>query len=183
MLKSASGIAAGLFFLLSVVFPPYLPHLLLSRATAGYMLAATSVAYLFTKRGRHLFASAVTAAAVYILSFVDVEANLLLAPVALLLYIWWGWIYLLYSAWRLGGWLGLLVFLALQLALLYMPMPGLEFANLLPSGWLRSWGDKPESTYFNWARYFLYCITTYFTLLATKLATDKTANRLSQLDN
>ncbi|MEM0464835.1 MAG: hypothetical protein QW680_05110 [Pyrobaculum sp.] len=169
ILKSASGVAAGLIFLVSVVFPPYEPHLLLARATAGYTMAAVSAAYLVAG-GRVAFAvGAAASSAAFALSFIDVDVNMLLAPLSLFAYIALGWLYLLYVAWRLGRLPGLVLFFSLQITLSVLPGPSLQFANLLPSRWLILWGDRPEFTYFNWARYLTYCATTYLALYITKL--------------
>jgi len=82
----------------------------------------------------------------------------------------WGWLGLLWAGWRLGGLLGVVVVFLAQLALSLLPAPPLRFANLLPDGALYSIGDNPETTYLNWARFFITYATTVATLHLTRLA-------------
>jgi hypothetical protein len=163
---------AGFFVFLSSVMPPWWGLQQLVRANVGYVLAFVSAVCVFVECRRFALSAAAVGLPVAALSFFaqrDLWGVVLLFASQIYVLVW-GWLGLLWAGWRLGGLLGVVVVFLAQLALSLLPAPPLRFANLLPDWALYAIGDNPETTYLNWARFFITYATTVATLHLTRLA-------------
>ncbi|MEM1571143.1 hypothetical protein [Pyrobaculum sp.] len=149
----------GFFALLLSPLPPLGPAQLI-RADVAYTLSVVSAVCLFVQSRRYVQTAVGFGLALLALSFI--YPHFVAAFFSRLLYLFWGWLGLLWATWRLWRLWGVLLAFAIQYAVAFVYLP-LEFANLLPDWALRTIGDDPRLTFLNWARYLL----TYATALAT----------------
>lgn len=158
-LLSSALFLGGLFALLLSPLPPLGPAQLI-RADVAYTFSVASAVCLFVNCRRYAQTAAGLGLALLALSFA--YSHFAVAFFSRLLYLGWGWLGLLWAAWRLWRPCGVLLAFAIQYAVAFIYLP-LEFANLLPDWALRTIGDDPRLTFLNWGRYLL----TYATALAT----------------